>query len=65
MGRMAVETIWFSRLMLYLAVNHFLKASAAYCKSYGMDEEFALLNRGRFVIGEELEILTNNAPDQL
>ena len=51
--------------MLYLAVNHFLKASAAYCKSYGMDEEFALLNRGRFVIGEELEILTNNAPDQL
>lgn len=65
MERMAVETIWFSRLMLYLGVNHFLKASATYCETYGMDEEFAFLKRGRLVIGEELEMLTKNAPDDV
>jgi hypothetical protein len=58
--RMALETVLFSRLLLYLAVSYFLEASAAYSKVYSMKNEFAFLGRGRVVVDEELEMIVRD-----
>ncbi len=64
--RMAVETIWFSRFMLYFAVRYFLRATSAYSKCYGMDQEFMfLIDHGQLVISEELDIIARNVDDRI
>jgi len=53
--RMAMETVWFSRLMLYFAVQRFLAATSAYGRYYGMSEAVTALNRGERILEEELQ----------
>lgn len=52
--RMAIETIWFSRLGLYFAAQCFLSACEAYCRSYHMTEAITPLREGLNVIDDEL-----------
>ena len=57
---MGLETIWFSKFLLYFAVNYFLRANSAYATCYGMSEAALQLNRGLVVIDEELRVIAEN-----
>jgi hypothetical protein len=60
MERMAVDTFWFSKLMLYLAIEYFLKASAKFCEVYGLHQETVLLEKGLAAIAAELELISRH-----
>jgi hypothetical protein len=56
----SIETIWFSKFLLYLAVKYFLRAHSAYATCYGMNEAVSQLNRGHVVIDEDLRVIAEN-----
>jgi hypothetical protein len=63
-ARMALETVVFSRFLLYAGVRYFLSASLEYARRYGMNGTDSLLERGIEVINEELVELARQVDDR-
>ena len=54
LGRMAQETIWFTKFLLYFAVKYYLDACLAFARVYGMNQELAKIEYGQSIIEREL-----------
>src|SRR5262249_11693741 len=52
--RMAIETVAFSRFMLYYALSYFLRAAHRYAQVFGMEQATAELPKGLQQIEEEM-----------
>ena len=52
--RMAIETVAFSRFMLYYALSYFLRAAYRYAQVFGMEQATAELPKGLQQIEEEM-----------
>jgi hypothetical protein len=51
---MAVESVAFSRFMLYSALSYFLRASNRYAQVFGMEQATAELSKGLQEIEKEM-----------
>lgn len=52
--KMGLESVLFSRFMLYVGIQYFLEASRSFTRVYGMHEETRVLESGCSIIQQEL-----------
>ena len=52
MERGGIETVNFSRLLMYIGVHYYIEATHLYAKSFGLDEAIPILIKGKDAIKE-------------
>ncbi|BAY74427.1 hypothetical protein NIES25_08400 [Nostoc linckia NIES-25] len=60
LDKIALETINFSRLMMYFAVNYYIMAAGSYAIRFGLVNVLERLNEGRDTISQIMEKIANN-----
>ncbi len=56
--RGGIETVNFSRLLMYIGVHYYIEATHSYAKSFGLDDAIPILIKGKDAIAEiQLEII--------
>lgn len=58
--KIGLETINFSRLMMYFGVKYYMMAAGSYAIRFGLVDELEGLNEGRDIISQTMEKIANN-----
>ena len=65
MEKLALESIHFSRLLVYFSVSYYFQASIKFVESFGLDECSPTLQRGYAVINRQLAAISREVGSPL